>query len=65
MKRTPLGLNSEISLDFIIEGVEHSFGIGPDWTTVFHGAPVDPNVGSYLILDDAAHGLLDTALLAY
>jgi hypothetical protein len=65
VKRTPLGLNSEISLDFIIEGVEHSFGVGPVWTTVFRGATVDPNVGNYLILDDAAHGLLDTNILAY
>jgi hypothetical protein len=65
VKRTPLGLNSEISLDFIIEGVEHSFGVGPVWTTVFRGATVDPNVGNYLILDDPVHGLLDQALLAY
>jgi hypothetical protein len=32
---------------------------------VFRGAPVDPNVGDYLILDDTTYGLLDTALLAY
>ncbi len=64
-KRKPLGLNSEISLDFIIDGIEHSFGIGPVWTTVFAGSPVDPNVGDYLILDDAVAGLLDTALMAY
>jgi hypothetical protein len=65
VKRTPLGLNSQTSLDFIIEGIEHTFGVGPDWTTTFIGAPVDPNVGSYLVLDDNTYGLLDTAELAY
>ncbi len=65
VKRTPLGLNAETSLDFIIDGIEHSFGIGPVWTTTFAGSPVDPNVGSYLILDDAVYGLLDTAEMAY
>jgi hypothetical protein len=65
VNRTPLGLNSQIALDFIIEGVEHQFGVGPVWTTVFHGSPVDPNVGKYLILDDATYGKLDTADLAY
>ncbi len=65
VKRTPLGLNSEISLDFIIDGIEHNFGIGPVWTTTFAGSPVDPNVGSYLLLDDVTYGLLDTGLNAY
>ena len=42
-----------------------TFGIGPDWKTVFRGSPVDPNVGSYMINDDVALGLLDSGLLAY
>ena len=34
-------------------------------TINFRSSPVDPNVGSYLILDDATYGLLDDALLGY
>lgn len=64
VKRTPLGLNSEISSTQIIEGVDHQFS-PKDWTTRFRGSPVDPNVGSYLILDDATYGKLDVAALAY
>jgi hypothetical protein len=64
VKRTPLGLNNEISTEQIIERVEHTFG-PKTWTTRFVGSPVDPNVGTYLILDDATYGLLDTGRLAY
>lgn len=64
VKRTPLGLNSEVSVDQIIEGISHTFG-PREWTTTFKGSPVDPNVGDYLILDDATYGKLDTGLLAY
>lgn len=64
VKRTPLGLNNEISSDQIIERIEHTFS-PKSWQTKFVGSPVDPNVGDYLILDDATYGLLDTGLLAY
>ncbi len=58
--RTPLGLNAELSLDFIIEGVEHTFGVGPDWTTVFRGAPNDPNIsGDIPLLDEDGVPLVD------
>lgn len=64
VSRTPLGLNAEVSVPQIIERVEHVF-TPKSWTTVFGGSPVDPNVGDYLILDDATYGLLDTGVLAY
>ncbi len=64
VKRMPLGLNSEIVSDQIIEAIEHS-GSPMQWETTFTGSPVDPNVGDYLILDDATYGLLDTGVLAY
>lgn len=57
VKRTPLGLNEEINKDFIIEGIHHDFA-PMRWTTTFRGSPVDPNVGSYLILDDPVYGLM-------
>lgn len=56
-KRTPLGLNSEISVDQIIEGIRHE-GSPKQWVTSFVGSPVDPNVGTFLILDDPTYGTL-------
>ena len=64
VKRTPLGTGNQVSLDLIIERIEHTF-TPFTWTTKFSGSPVDPNVGKYLILDDPTFGLLDTALMAY
>lgn len=64
VSRKPLQLNASVSVDQIIEGVAHQFS-PQSWRTTFVAAPVDPNVGSYLILDDASTGLLDTGLLAY
>ena len=64
VKRTPLGLNSEIVVDQIIEGIQHQFA-PKQWATTFRGSPVDPGVNDYLILDNATYGLLDTGLLAY
>jgi hypothetical protein len=65
VKRTPVGLGAEIELDFIVESIEHKFDVHSKWTTTFSGSPVDPNVGDYLILDDATYGLLDSFELAY
>jgi len=62
--RTPLGVGNETTVDVIIEGIEHAFSTNT-WQTTFIGSPVDPNVGNYLILDDAVEGLLDQQLLAY
>jgi hypothetical protein len=61
VNRTPLGLNSEISVAQIIEGIDHQF-TPKSWTTTFRGSPVDPNVGSFLQLDV---GQLDVHRLAY
>ncbi len=64
VKRTPLGVGNETSIDVIIEGISHDFG-PKRWKTTFVGSPVDPNVGDYMINDDPVYGLLDTALMAY
>lgn len=64
VKRTPLGLNTEVSIEQIIESVSHSFTVG-EWTTTFRGSPTDPNVNTLLILDDATYGALDTYRLGY
>lgn len=53
-----------IQVDQILESIEHRFS-PTAWVTTFQGSPVDPNVGSYLILDDEVAGLLDAGLLAY
>lgn len=53
-----------ITTDQIIESITHAFA--PKlWRIGIEGSPPDPNVGSYLILDDETAGLLDTGLLAY
>jgi hypothetical protein len=64
VERTPLGQGAQIATDQIIERIEHTFTRNT-WVTKFSGSPVDPNVGRYLILDDATYGLLDSGLLAY
>ena len=64
IERTPLGTGNQISVAQIIEGVRHRFS-PRSWTTSFHCSPVDPDVGNYLILDDATYGLLDTHRTAY
>ncbi len=64
VKRQPLGLNNVINVDQIIESVEHQ-GSPMSWTTKFTGSPVDPGVNTFLILDDATYGKLDTGVLAY
>lgn len=64
IKRTPLGLNSEIVVDQIIERVEHEF-TPRSWVTTFAGSPTDPSVGDFLILDDSTYGKLNTGVLAY
>ena len=64
IERTPLGTGNQISVAQIIEGVRHRFS-PRSWSTTFHCSPVDPDVGNYLILDDATYGLLDTHRTAY
>lgn len=64
IERTPLDTGDETTFDQIIERIEHQFA-PKFWETKVVGSPVDPNVGDYLILDDAVFGLLDTGLLAY
>lgn len=64
VQRHPAGLDTMVSVDQIIERVSHRFS-PTTWETVWQGSPVDPNVGSYLILDDEVTGLLDSGLLAY
>lgn len=53
-----------ISVDQIVESLTHTFA-PKQWRIGIEGSPPDPNVGSYLILDDEAAGLLDTGLMAY
>lgn len=62
--RTPLGIGAQINVDQIIEAIDWQF-TAFDMVPTFAGSPVDPNVGNYLILDDAVSGLLDTAVLGY
>lgn len=64
VQRTPLGTGDTNTYEQIIERVEHEFSVSY-WRTSWTCSPTDPNVGSYLILDDATQGLLDSALLAY
>lgn len=66
VKRTPLGLNAEISTDQIIESVAHRYDASSrDWVTTYSASPVDTTVNTYLVLDNATTGLLDSFRLAY
>lgn len=65
IKRTPLGSGSQISVDQIIESIGWDIPSRFVLQPTFSGSPVDPNVGAYLILDDATAGVLDTAKLGY
>lgn len=62
VNRTPQKLGAQISKDVHVEGIDHS--ITPDnWTTKFYLSPADTQ--TYLILDDATFGQLDSNRLAF
>lgn len=54
----------DISTESLIEGITHRFGRGQLWTTELRLSPANTLTG-FLILNDPAGGLLDTARLAY
>ena len=66
VKRTPPGTGTPAILDFIsrIEGISHSWDVSSDmYSMTLALGSVDPR--DWLILDDAARGILDTNNLAY
>lgn len=64
VKRTPPGGGSAISIDCLIEGIEHrGTPTGAGWETTLRLSPA--NTTLYLVLDDTTNGVLDTARLAY
>lgn len=62
VKRRPQG-GAAITQEALIEGVSHSFTPNGEWTTTWNLSPADTK--NYLILNDAAFGLLNSALLGY
>lgn len=62
VKRRPPGGGPVFTQDSIIEGIRHKFIPGA-WSTTWTLSPTD--VQSYLILDDATYGQLDSNRLAY
>jgi len=60
IKRTPAGGGSTFTQDAIIEGIAHDVTVD-DWTTTYSLFAAE--VGSYLVLDDATLGTLDSGHL--
>ncbi len=59
VSRKPLGTGNEISLPFIIEGIDHEF-TPRSWSTTFHASPVDDT--AYALFDE---GLFDNIVFSY
>lgn len=58
IQRKPGNLGSLISLDFIIESIEHKFDVNGKWVTKFSGSPVDDMIDNYALLDDSTFGII-------
>ena len=65
VKRRPHGLGNTISLDVIVEGIDHEITPGQNkWTTTWYLSPADIN-SSYLIVGDSVYGKVGTGKAAY
>ena len=65
LTRTPGGVGTQATFTGLIEGIEHQV-TGDDWVVTLTTSPADVIDGSaFLVLDDAAAGLVGTGTLAY
>lgn len=63
VKRRPQGVGDPIVTETLIEAITHALTPAGAWTVTWSLSPVDTR--NYLILDDAAFGILGTALLGF